>query len=332
MTKGGLSLFVSFLIINFIDIFAAVVVDWIIGDPYNFPHPVIYIGKLISYLEKKGRKLCKSNRTLKIWGGIIVLIVGIISFLIPFIVLVLLKKDIVLYQIVNIFIIWTTISAKCLDVEAKKIFYALKKDNIIDARTKLSNIVGRDTAGLNKQEIVRATVETVAENTSDGVIAPLIYAVLGAPFAMLYKAVNTMDSMLGYMNEKYKYIGFFAAKVDDVFNFIPARITGIFMCISAFVVKGSPVDAFKIMIRDRKNHKSPNCAYPEGAAAGAMKIQLGGSNKYFGELVYKPTIGDELQKLNFIHIEKSIRLMYFCEINMMIFFVIICIILILNHF
>lgn len=325
-------MFTLFLIINFINIFAAVLVDWIIGDPYKFPHPVIYIGKLISYLDMKGRNLYKDEKNLKIWGGIIVLIVGMVSFFIPFILLMILRKNIILYQIVNIFFIWTTISARCLAVEAKKVYYALKKDNIIDARTKLSNIVGRDTAGLNSEEIIRAGVETVAENTSDGVIAPLIYAVFGAPFAMLYKGINTMDSMLGYMNKKYRYIGFFPAKVDDIFNFIPARITGIFMCISASIVKGNAAHAFKIMIRDRKNHKSPNCAYPEGAAAGAMNIQLGGTNRYFGELVHKPTIGDKSVKLNFRHIKESIKLMYFSEINIMIFFAIVCIILILTYF
>ncbi|WP_368488398.1 adenosylcobinamide-phosphate synthase CbiB [Clostridium sp. BJN0013] len=325
-------MFTLFLIINFINIFAAVIVDWMIGDPYKFPHPVIYIGKLVSYLERKGREIYKNEKKLKIWGGIIVLIVGMVSFFIPFIILMFLRKNIILYQIVNIFLIYTTISAKCLAMEAKKVYCALKKDNIIDARTKLSHIVGRDTADLNSEEIVRASVETVAENTSDGVIAPLIYAVFGAPFAMLYKSINTMDSMLGYMNKKYRYIGFFPAKIDDIFNFIPARITGVFMCISASIVKGNSVDAFKIMIRDRKNHKSPNCAYPEGAAAGAMKIQLGGANRYFGELVHKPTIGDRSVELNFMHIKESIKLMYFSEINMMIFFVIIFMLLILTYF
>jgi len=325
-------LFALFLIINLINIFAAIFVDWIIGDPYKFPHPVIYIGKLILYLEVKGRRLYKNEKNLKLWGGIIVLIVGMVSFLIPFILLVILRKNIILYQIVNIFLIWTTISARCMAVEAKKVYHALKKGNIIDARAKLSNIVGRDTVGLNNKEIIRASVETVAENTSDGVIAPLIYAVFGVPFAILYKGINTMDSMLGYMNKKYRYIGFFPAKVDDIFNFIPARITGIFICISASVVKGNIFYAFKIMMRDRKNHKSPNCAYPEGAAAGAMRIQLGGTNKYFGELIHKPTIGDNSVELNFNHIKESIKLMYFSEINLMVFFAVICIILILTYF
>ncbi|ADK16248.1 Cobalamin biosynthesis protein CbiB [Clostridium ljungdahlii DSM 13528] len=309
----------SFVFMNLIDIVIAVVIDWIIGDPYWFPHPVIYIGKLISYLDKKGRKLCKKEESLKAFGGLIVFLVAFVSFIVPFAVLLLLRKNVILYNIVNTFIIWTTISAKCLAVEAKKVYYALKKEDIEDARTKLSYIVGRDTSSLSSQEIIRADVETVAENTSDGVIAPLIYAaIFGAPLAMLYKGINTMDSMLGYMNEKYRYIGFFPAKVDDVFNFIPSRITGVLMCISAFVVKGNPFKSFKIMIRDRKNHKSPNCAYPEAAAAGAMRIQLGGTNVYFGQVVYKPTIGDRLMELSFKHIGQCIIIMYFTEILFMI--------------
>ena len=226
-----------------------------------------------------------------------------------------------LYHCLNIIIIWTTLAAKCLDGEAKKVYYALKNNDLEDARVKLSYIVGRDTKELSDKEIIRADVETVAENAADGVIAPLFYAIFGgAPLAMMYKGINTMDSMLGYMNEKYRYIGFFPAKVDDVFNFIPARLTGILICIVAFIVKGNPIESFRIMIRDRKNHKSPNCAYPEGAAAGAMRVQLGGTNVYFGEVVYKPTIGDKSIELSFEHIDECIKLMYGAEILMIIIY------------
>ncbi len=309
----------SLVYINIIDLLAAVVLDWIFGDPGWFPHPVIYIGKLISCLEKKGRKICKTNGSLKAFGGLIVLTVGAVSFIAPFVLLVILRRHLILYNLVNTFIICTTISAKCLSVEAKKVYFALKEKNIEKARLKLSYIVGRDTSNLSSGDIIRADVETVAENTSDGVIAPLIYAaVFGAPLAMLYKGINTMDSMLGYMNERYRYIGFFPAKIDDVFNFVPARITGVLMCIMSFTVRGNPVKTFKIMIRDRRNHKSPNCAYPESAAAGALGVQLGGTNIYFGEEVYKPTIGDKLVELNFEHIKYCIDLMYFTEVLMMI--------------
>lgn len=183
--------------------------------------------------------------------------------------------------------------------------------------------MGRDTKSLSKDEIVRADVETIAENTADGVIAPILYAILGgAPLAMMYKGINTMDSMLGYMNEKYKHIGFFPAKTDDVFNFIPARITGFLICLSAPLVGGNIKESIKVMIRDRKNHKSPNCAYPEGAAAGAMGVQLGGTNIYFGEKIYKPTIGNKLKELDEEHIIATIKLMYGAMFYLLILFAI----------
>ncbi|MBC2580773.1 adenosylcobinamide-phosphate synthase CbiB [Clostridium sp. DJ247] len=309
---------------NSLDIILAVLLDWIIGDPRWFPHPVIYIGKLISFLERKGRKFFKTNEGIRIFGGIIVIIVAGISFLVPFIILKSVKHMPLLYNVLNIIIIWTTLAAKCLKDEAKKVYNALKDEDLEAARIKLSYIVGRDTTRLSDKEIIRADVETVAENTSDGVIAPLLYAIVGgAPLAMMYKGINTMDSMLGYMNEKYKYMGFFPAKIDDVFNFIPARITGILMCITAFIVQGNLIESFKIMIRDRKNHKSPNCAYPEGAAAGAMRIQLGGTNVYFGEKVYKPTIGDKKKELEAEHINDSIKLMYASELLLTVVYVLI---------
>lgn len=312
----------SFFAINAVSIILAVIIDWIIGDPSWFPHPIIYIGKFIAFLDKKGRKLCKTNKGIKFFGGLIVIVVAGISFMIPFAILKLTRHFTWLYIILNVVIIWTTLAAKCLSVEAKKVYYALKGKDLEDARIKLSYIVGRDTKELSDNEIVRADVETVAENTADGIIAPLFYAIIGgAPLAMMYKGINTMDSMLGYMNEKYRYIGFFPAKVDDVFNFVPARITGILICMVSFVVKGNTFTSFKIMIRDRKNHKSPNCAYPEGAAAGAMGVQLGGTNVYFGEVVYKPTIGDKIKELSFEHINDSIKLMYAAEALMMILYV-----------
>lgn len=297
------------------DLTLAVILDWIIGDPYWFPHPVIYIGKLIKALENAGRKYIKQKEIMKIYGGIIVLIVCAVSFFIPFIILQLSKPVPFIYHSFNVLILWTTIAAKCLHVEGKKVYTSLEKGDIKEARIKLSYIVGRDTSELPENEIIRADVETVAENTSDGVIAPLLFAAIGgAPLAMLYKGINTMDSMLGYMNEKYRDIGFLPAKTDDVFNFIPARVTGVLMSLCAPLVQGNISSSLKIMIRDRRNHKSPNCAYPEGAAAGALRVQLGGTNRYFGELVEKPTIGDRIKELNKEHIKETIKLMYAAEI------------------
>lgn len=310
--------------IHLIDLTLAVIIDWIIGDPYWFPHPVIYMGKLIRVLENKGRKICKTNKSLKAFGGLIVLTIAFVSFIIPFLILYIVRDNFWIYHILNTFILWTTLACKSLGNEAKKVYDSLKMDDIKDARLKLSYIVGRDTNELSEEEIIRADVETVAENASDGIIAPLFYAMIGgAPLAMMYKGINTMDSMLGYMNEKFLHIGFFPAKVDDLFNLIPARISGILMCLAAPVVNGSIIKSLKIMIRDRKNHKSPNCAYPEAATAGALKIQIGGINRYFGEIVYKPTIGDKVNELSYTHIFGSIKLMYASEILMILLYALI---------
>jgi adenosylcobinamide-phosphate synthase len=298
-----------------LDLCTAVVIDWILGDPYWFPHPVIYIGKLIKFLENKGRSTCKTPKALKLYGACIVLIVCLVTFLIPFILLRITRSISWLYHSLNIFMLWTTLAARSLHKEGIKVYHSLEREDLVDARLKLSYIVGRDTKNLSSDEIIRADVETIAENTSDGILAPLFFAALGgAPLAMVYKGVNTMDSMLGYLNERYRHIGFFPAKTDDVFNFIPARVTGFLMCLSAPIVKGNAINSLRIMIRDRKNHKSPNCAYPEAAAAGAMNIQLGGTNTYFGEVMIKPTIGDAVKKLTKVHISDTIKLMYSAEI------------------
>lgn len=316
---------------GFMDLLIAVFIDWIIGDPYGFPHPVIYIGKFIKFLEKKFRKIAKNPKELKIFGGIIVIMVAFVSFIIPYGILKLTKGIPWLYHSINILILWTTIACKCLKNEAMKVYVELKEGNIEEARVKLSYIVGRETKSLSENEIVRADVETVAENASDGVIAPLFFAIIGgAPLAMMYKGINTMDSMLGYLTKEYKDIGFFPAKVDDVFNFIPARLTGVLMCLIAPLLGGNIIKSFKIMIRDRKNHKSPNCAYPEAATAAVMKVQLGGTNTYFGETIYKPTIGDCIKSLEKEHIRDSIKIMYFSEILMITIYFIANIIMIIK--
>lgn len=296
-----------------IDIIFAVLLDFLIGDPYSFPHPVKLMGNMISLEDKLIRKTFKTRRGLKIGGFIIVILNLFIYFSIPFMLLKWLKQYNVAYHIVNTYLIYTCIAARCLHVEAMKVYDALS-NGIEDAREKLSYIVGRDTKKLNESEIVSADIETVAENTSDGVIAPLFYILLlGAPGGIMYKMVNTMDSMLGYKNEKYIDLGFFPAIVDDIFNYIPARITGVLMCISS-VFKYDVKNGFKIMIRDRKNHKSPNSAYPEGAVAGLLNIQLGGSSYYFGKLVEKPTIGDENRHIEREDIKRTIDIMYRTEI------------------
>lgn len=304
-----------------IDLLIAIFLDVLIGDPYSFPHPVKLMGNIISYEERMVRKITKSINVLKILGGLIVVVNILIAFIVPFYILRLLQGSSVFYHMVNIYFLYTCISAGCLHREAIKIYASLSK-GLQEAQYKLSFIVGRDTDNLNEKEIVKATVETVAENTSDGVIAPLFYAMIGgAPLAFVYKMVNTMDSMLGYMNEKYRYIGFFPAKTDDLFNIIPARLTGLLMCVS-LIFKYNPIHGFKIMIRDRKNHKSPNSAYPEGAAAGLMGIQLGGDNIYFGKLMRKPKIGDQNRQVERDDIKRIIALMYGAEFFLVLIYLV----------
>jgi adenosylcobinamide-phosphate synthase len=310
-----------------IDFFAALLIDFIIGDPQGFPHPVRLMGTIIAFQEKAARKVSKSNTMLKICGAFIVLINLTISFFIPYYILRTLKGYGIIFHIVNTYFLYTCFASGCLREEGMRIYRSLS-EGIDEARHKLSFIVGRDTKNLDEKEIIRATVETVAENTSDGVIAPMIFAMIGgAPLAFLYKMVNTMDSMLGYLNEKYRYIGFFPAKTDDVFNYLPSRITGALMC-TASIFRFNVSNGFKIMIRDRKNHKSPNCAYPEGAVAGLLEIQLGGENVYFGETMKKPKIGDRIRELERNDIKRVIEIMYRSEILLaLIYFVLFGVIL-----
>lgn len=305
-----------------ISVILAVIIDFIIGDPYSFPHPVKLMGRMISSEEKLARKIARSKKGLKLAGFIIVIINISLGFITPYLLLKLIKEYKVIYIIVNTYLIYTCIAARCLHYEAMKVSKALDI-GIEEARIRLSYIVGRETKNLSEQEIIRATVETVAENTSDGVIAPLFYIILfGASGGLAYKFINTMDSMLGYTNDKYIDLGYFPAKVDDIFNYIPSRITGILMCVGSlgrFHIK----NGFRIMIRDRKNHKSPNCAYPEGAVAGLLDIQLGGNNYYHGKLVEKPTIGDKAEEIRNIDIKNTIEIMYRSEVLLLIIYIVI---------
>lgn len=304
----------EFMALNLTDVMIAVVIDLILGDPIWLPHPVIFIGKLIGMIEKRSRAMAKNNKQLKCFGGVMVIIVALICYLLPAILLCLTWRVKPLFHVINIIILWTTIAAKCLKDESMKVFYALKDKDIAAARKYTSYIVGRETKDLDEKQLIRAAVETVAENTSDGVIAPLFYALLGgAPLAMLYKGINTMDSMVGYINEPYTYIGYYPAKTDDVFNYLPARLTGIIMCAAALFMKVSVINSLKIMIRDRKNHKSPNCAYPEAAAAAILGVQLGGNNVYFGKAIEKPTIGDKRRELIKEDIASANKIMFITE-------------------
>lgn len=299
------------------DIVIAFLIDCILGDPYNFPHPVRFIGKYIKLFENKVFNKTRTKIELKYFYGVLLTISTVgLTFILTVLILQIAKSiNIYLFYILNIIILWTTIAPKCLAQEGYKVYKPLKDDNIELARNRISFLVSRDTENLSKSQICRATVETILENISDGVIAPLFYAFIGgAPLAMAYKAVNTLDSMVGYRNDKYENLGFFSAKLDDCLNFIPSRLSGILIIISAFCLKYDYRNALKIFIRDRKKHESPNSAHPESAGAGALSIQLGGATSYFGEIHNKPYIGDNTKQIMPNDILKSIKLLYISTI------------------
>ena len=279
-------------------IVAGFILDLIFGDPHWLPHPICLIGNLIGFLEKNLRRLLAPGKTALLLGGaLMVVIVLSLSYVVPYAVLMLAEQvspwlrfaleTVMFYQI---------FATKCLRDESMKVYTALHNNDLEDARVKLSWIVGRDTKKLTAEEVTKGAVETVAENTADGIIAPMFYMFIGgAPLAFLYKGINTMDSMVGYKNDKFLYFGRCAAKLDDVANFIPARITGILMILASYFLNMNAAGAWKIFWRDRYNHLSPNSAMTESVTAGALNIQLGGDHYYFGKLVHKDTIGDNIR-------------------------------------
>jgi len=284
------------------------VLDLIIGDPEGWTHPVIWIGKWISFVEKRLRKRGGNLRrsALVLTASTVLIAMAATAAMLG--ILALIHKAALFIGMC--IISWWCLSAKCLAVESKGVYRALGV-SVEKGRTQVARIVGRDTTELSEEEIVCATVETVAENTTDGVISPMLYLAIGGPvLAMGFKAASTLDSMVGYLNEKYRDIGWSSAKLDDVLNYIPARICGWLMCIGAFFVKLDGKNAIRIMKRDHANHLSPNCAWSESAAAGAMHIQLGGTHTYFGKVVEKPTIGDDDRPVEKRDILRANRLLY----------------------
>lgn len=293
------------------------IIDLFLGDPYIFPHPVRLIGKLIAFLERKVRLIFKEH--LKAGGVILTLIVATLSFLISYILLKILYKNIIIGIIIEGVMCYYLIAAKCLKTESMKVHDAVESGDIEESRKAVSMIVGRDTKQLDITGIVKAAVETVAENTSDGVIAPLFFIMLGgAPLGFLYKAVNTMDSMIGYRDEKYREIGYFSAKLDDVLNYIPSRISALLMISVCPVFNYNTSNAYRIWRRDRRKHASPNSAQTESVCAGALDIQLAGDAFYFGKLHKKPYIGDKVREVENDDIIKANKLMYASSVFMLI--------------
>ena len=299
------------------------ILDLIIGDPNNPVHPVRIIGRLCTILEKIMRNIFKNS--LKLAGLIVWIITVAATFLVTFFIVYLARKvNLYFGIIVEGILIYFCISSKGLVVEGKKVISYLLKNDIIGARKQLSYIVGRDTERLNEVQITKAAVETVAENTSDGVIAPLFYIMIGgAPLGFFYKAVNTLDSMIGYKNDKYMYFGRFAARLDDVVNFIPAIAASYIMIFASFILKLDYKNAFKIYRRDRYNSSSPNCAKTESVTAGALQVQLLGDAYYFGKLVKKKTIGDDIRLIKIQDIITVNKLMYTTAIASLVIFSII---------
>jgi len=295
-----------------LSIYAAFLLDCIAGDPYWFPHPVRIIGFYISRFESFARKITGSDKGLFIMGLLLAFSAPILSYAAVYAILgAAAHAGRFAYYVVNMIILYTCLAPKCLSKEALIIQRALQQGDIAKSRKLLSFIVGRDTENLDERGIAKAVVETVAENTSDGVIAPLFYMVLGgAPLAMAYKAINTLDSMVGYKNDRYMNFGKASALMDDAANYIPARLTGLFMVVAAWILGFDYKGSFRILRRDCRKHSSPNSGYPEAAAAGALGIQLGGNNSYFGKLVSKPTIGDDGRVIGSDDIYASVKLMY----------------------
>jgi len=286
----------------------AFLLDVLIGDPCWFPHPVKGMGKLIKILEKI---LYQPYLNSRISGTVLALLVIAISWSGGFLALNLTGKAGRWLEVsLGSFLIFTTLSINDLTKEAQKVYQALAKDDLNLAREKVSRIVGRDTDNLSQLEIVRATVETVAENSVDGIISPLLYAFIGgAPLALAYKAVNTLDSMLGYKNEKYIAFGWFSAKLDDLANFIPARISGLLIPLTAFLVRKKGRKCLRTILSDGKKSPSPNAGIPEAGFAGALGIRLGGTNFYQGERENRPLIGEKVKEIAKEDILLAIKLM-----------------------
>ena len=300
---------------------AGFVLDLLIGDPHFIPHPVRLIGSLISFCDKRlncdaGYNISEKKLNLiKYKRGMLLAFTVIFATFAMSVIIIVAAYSINLYAgvIAEAVMTWQILATKCLRVESMRVYDALRTDGVDAGRRAVSMIVGRDTSVLDAAGVTRAAVETIAENTSDGVIAPMFYTAIGGPvLGFVYKAVNTMDSMLGYKNDKYMYFGRFAARLDDVVNFIPARISAYLMIAAAFI-GGRQFDgknAYRIFKRDRFNHASPNSAQTESVCAGALRVQLAGDAVYFGKLVKKKYIGDGLREIEYEDIKRANRLMY----------------------
>lgn len=305
----------------------AYIIDLIVGDPSWIYHPVIIIGKLISFLEKILYKI-----KYKILAGAILCF---LTLSLTFLVSLILTR---LGLIVEIFFLFTCLATKSLADEGKKVYQILKNGDIEKAKKELAYLVSRDTQNLSENKIIMSIIETISENTVDGFISPTFFAFVGSffdlaflgkninlalAFAMTYKAINTLDSMVAYKNEKYLYFGRVSAKIDDIANFIPARLTGlIFVPLASLFLNYNFKNSLRIFLRDRNKHSSPNSGQSEASYAGALGIQFGGKISYFGNDYEKPRIGDKLKEFELEDIKKSIKILYVSSVIATIFFTI----------
>lgn len=297
--------------------------DLLLGDPSFLYHPIRVIGNLIALLEKWLRKVFPKTPKGELAGGVfLVILVCLAGYGVPALLLfAAFKIHPVIGFLLEVLWCWQIPATKCLKDESMKVYQKLKENDLPGARYAVSMIVGRDTENLSETGVTKAAVETIAENTSDGVIAPLLFLAIGGPaVGFLYKSINTMDSMVGYKNEKYLYFGRIPAKMDDVFNYIPARLTAWFMIVAAFLTGMDGKNAWKIYLRDKRKHASPNSAQSESVCAGALDVQLAGDAVYFGKVYKKDYIGDAIRKIEQEDILRAGKLMYMTTILMMVVF------------
>ena len=301
------------MLLSLIAVVIGFLIDLLLGDPRSIPHPVVLIGKLISVLDKGLRKIFpKSVIGENLAGLVLWIIVCAVSFGVPWGILKLAGlAGWWLRLIFESIMCWQILATKSLKTESMKVHDALKYGSLEDGRYAVSMIVGRDTERLDETGVIKAAVETIAENSSDGIVAPMLYAMIGGgPLGMLYKAVNTMDSMLGYVEEPYKNIGLVPAKMDDVFNFIPARLSAFIMLAAGWFMRLDVRNGWEIFKRDRYNHASPNSAQTESCCAGLLQVRLAGDAWYHGVLHKKKYIGDDLRPVVLDDIPLTCDLMY----------------------
>ena len=292
-----------------IQIAVAWLLDLLLGDPQWFPHPVRGIGLAISALE---RVLRWSRIPLRLAGVLLAATISLGCYLAIALGLAWLARlDVVVSRVVGTIVLYFCFATRCLAFEAKRIERLVRASDLTSARSQLALIVGRDTESLDESGVCRAVVETVAENSADGVVTPLLYAFVGGPaLAMTYKAVSTLDSMVGYKNERYRQLGWASARLDDLFSLIPARLCALLLSLGAGLLRQRPLSAFRIALRDGRKHPSPNAGIPEAAFAGALGVQLGGPSTYSGVRSEKPLIGDALAPVSADTVAAAVRLLF----------------------